>query len=142
MVGKIGIKDYPHKSKCDVNRCTNKSEYSIGVFGESLYFNQNYCGHHLKEIALSAISKFCEDKEFVDSIKESVQFKPEEVVEDKPSVSQIEELNSKIQDLQASIDAKDSTIDFMNDKITELEKKLKQGNKPIPQTVSKAKGKR
>ena len=61
MAGQIEIKKYSYRSICDVHRCSERSQVSIGIAGESPAFNHNYCEVHLKQIIDKGLKYFVEN---------------------------------------------------------------------------------
>ena len=60
-MSKLAIKKFKYNSKCQINRCSNRAEFSLGNPGENSAFDQIICKEHLKDMVNLAISEMGEE---------------------------------------------------------------------------------
>jgi peptidoglycan hydrolase CwlO-like protein len=130
----IEIKQFQYRSICDIRRCNNRSELTIGVPGESPATNFNVCRDHLKQIVEKGAELF------------GLQFATDDLIKQLEAKDlEIEQLHKKLDEaggntnLQAEIDRLNLEIEASGTEIKRLENALAQ-NKPAAVTESKGKG--
>jgi len=122
----IEINRYKYRSRCDVRRCNNTAEYSIGDPDESPSTHFIVCYDHLKQMVHKTI-EFCwlkGDQDFIDGITPFVLRKGQ------VNPKEHRELQYKAKDLEDKLNEKLATIEFLKEENEELKNKLEAVQKP------------
>jgi hypothetical protein len=113
----IQIKEYVYGSRCDINRCSEKAKFSIGVQGGPSYNNFNMCDKHLKQVIEKGV-------ELYDGI----------------NISGSEGNNAELESLTKELASKNAIIALLKEKIAELTNNVPKIHKPNNTPVKKKTG--
>ena len=148
----LTITKFPYKTRCDVNKCSRRGEWSVGEEYGPKATRFNYCEEHLIELAKEAIELFPDKISVPEVVHEdesanlstltlTADGKESSTITWKNNDAKVEDMQKEIDELKAALQVKTTAHECLKEQIEELRKEVaaqKAKSKPKSTSTKKA----
>jgi hypothetical protein len=148
----LTITKFPYKTRCDVNKCSRRGEWSVGEEYGPKATRFNYCEEHLIELAKEAIELFPDKISVPEVVQEfepvtpkalplTVELKESSTITWENNNTKVEDMQKEIDELKAALQVKTTAHECLKEQIEELRKEVaaqKAKSKPKSTITKKA----